>query len=60
METETNTEPRLLDNRLLDTDKTFDSFGFDDRLLKAIYQLNWKTPSLVQSAAIPLALQGKF
>jgi superfamily II DNA/RNA helicase len=45
---------------LLDEEKSFDSFGLDDRILKAIYKLSWKHPTVIQSAAIPLALQGMF
>lgn len=31
----------------------------DDRLLRSIRKQGWKNPFLIQSAAIPLALQGK-
>jgi superfamily II DNA/RNA helicase len=55
MEVETK---KSVDTSLLETEKTFESFGFDDRLLKAIFQQGWTKPSLVQASAIPLALEG--
>ncbi len=50
----------IVDDSLLEAEKTFESFGFDDRLLKAIYSQGWTQPSLVQASAIPLALEGTF
>nr|WCZ58633.1 ATP-dependent RNA helicase [Seculamonas ecuadoriensis] len=44
---------------LLDASKSFDSFKIDRRLTLAIMNLGWKKPTLVQSAAIPLILDGK-
>lgn len=38
---------------------TFDSLGLDPRLLQAVAQQNFSAPTLVQSKAIPLALEGK-
>ena len=38
---------------------TFDSLGLDHRLLQAVAQQNFSAPTLVQSKAIPLALEGK-
>uniref|UniRef100_A0A8D3AI10 Probable ATP-dependent RNA helicase DDX56 n=1 Tax=Scophthalmus maximus TaxID=52904 RepID=A0A8D3AI10_SCOMX len=33
--------------------------GIDDRLLKAVADLGWSQPTLIQEKAIPLALEGK-
>lgn len=38
---------------------TFNSLGLDSRLLQAVAQQNFSAPTLVQSKAIPLALEGK-
>lgn len=43
----------------IDESLTFDSFNLDPRLNQAIKQLGFKNPTLVQSKAIPLALQEK-
>ncbi|KAF6230653.1 hypothetical protein HO173_011190 [Letharia columbiana] len=37
----------------------FNSLGLDSRLLQAVAQQNFSAPTLVQSRAIPLALEGK-
>ncbi|XP_047503498.1 probable ATP-dependent RNA helicase DDX56 [Pieris napi] len=37
----------------------FHEMELDDRLLKAISQLGWSTPTLIQETAIPLLLEGK-
>ncbi|PRP87561.1 hypothetical protein PROFUN_04588 [Planoprotostelium fungivorum] len=37
----------------------FSDLHLDERLLQTIDSLGWKKPSLIQSAAIPLVLQGK-
>ncbi|XP_056129684.1 probable ATP-dependent RNA helicase DDX56 [Lampris incognitus] len=37
----------------------FHEMGLDDRLLKAIAELGWAQPTLIQEKAIPLALEGK-
>ncbi|XP_076876763.1 putative ATP-dependent RNA helicase DDX56 [Brachyhypopomus gauderio] len=37
----------------------FHEMGLDDRLLKAIADLGWAQPTLIQEKAIPLALDGK-
>ncbi|KAL3041845.1 hypothetical protein OYC64_019927 [Pagothenia borchgrevinki] len=37
----------------------FHEMGFDDRLLKAVADLGWSQPTLIQEKAIPLALEGK-
>ncbi|KAG7464204.1 putative ATP-dependent RNA helicase DDX56 [Solea senegalensis] len=37
----------------------FDEMGLDDRLLKAVADLGWSQPTLIQEKAIPLALEGK-
>ena len=39
--------------------QNFDSFGLDARLLKSIAQQKYPEPTLVQTRAIPAALQGK-
>lgn len=45
---------------LLDTESAgFSSLDLDARLLRAIAKLGFTHPTLVQSTAIPLALQGK-
>lgn len=36
----------------------FYEMGLDDRILKAIAQLGWKEPTMIQEKAIPLALDG--
>jgi ATP-dependent RNA helicase DDX56/DBP9 len=41
------------------SDNTFASLGLDSRLLQGIAKQNFKTPTLVQSKAIPLALEGR-
>lgn len=40
-------------------ESTFASLGLDPRLLQGIAKQNFKTPTLVQSKAIPLALNGR-
>lgn len=42
-----------------ETTATWESFRLDSRLLQAIASQNWKKPTLVQSKAIPLALDGR-
>ncbi|KAM4678042.1 putative ATP-dependent RNA helicase DDX56 [Discoglossus pictus] len=37
----------------------FHELGLDDRLLKAVADLGWAKPTLIQEKAIPLALEGK-
>ncbi|XP_022536589.2 probable ATP-dependent RNA helicase DDX56 [Astyanax mexicanus] len=37
----------------------FHEMGLDDRLLKAIADLGWAQPTLIQEKAVPLALEGK-
>ncbi|XP_029025049.1 probable ATP-dependent RNA helicase DDX56 isoform X1 [Betta splendens] len=37
----------------------FHELGLDDRVLKAIADLGWSQPTLIQEKAIPLALEGK-
>ncbi|XP_055331652.1 probable ATP-dependent RNA helicase DDX56 [Paramacrobiotus metropolitanus] len=37
----------------------FADMGLDERILKAIADLGWKEPTLIQERAIPLALDGK-
>ena len=43
----------------LGEESTFASLGLDSRLLQGIAKQNFKTPTLVQSKAIPLALNGQ-
>ena len=38
---------------------SFNALGLDSRLLQAVAQQNFSAPTLVQSRAIPLALEGK-
>ncbi|KAJ5054490.1 uncharacterized protein L3040_000764 [Drepanopeziza brunnea f. sp. 'multigermtubi'] len=40
-------------------DATFAALGLDSRLLQGIAKQNFQTPTLVQSKAIPLALEGR-
>lgn len=40
-------------------DHTFAGLGLDSRLLQGIVKQNFHTPTLVQSKAIPLALEGR-
>ncbi|XP_035996481.1 probable ATP-dependent RNA helicase DDX56 isoform X1 [Fundulus heteroclitus] len=37
----------------------FHEMGLDDRLVKAVADLGWSQPTLIQEKAIPLALEGK-
>ncbi|TNN41983.1 putative ATP-dependent RNA helicase DDX56 [Liparis tanakae] len=37
----------------------FHEMGLDDRLLKAVADLGWSHPTLIQEKAVPLALEGK-
>ncbi|XP_028835712.1 putative ATP-dependent RNA helicase DDX56 [Denticeps clupeoides] len=44
----------------METDRLrFHEMGLDDRLLKAVADLGWAEPTLIQEKAIPLALDGK-
>lgn len=43
----------------LDDSASWDAFGLDARLLQAIDHLGFKTPTLIQASAIPLALEEK-
>ncbi|XP_057674705.1 probable ATP-dependent RNA helicase DDX56 [Corythoichthys intestinalis] len=44
----------------METDRLqFHEMGLDDRLLKAVADLGWSQPTLIQEKAIPLALEGK-
>lgn len=51
----------MADARLVDTKSTFASFShlLDDRLLKALADMGFARPTLVQSKAIPLALESR-
>jgi ATP-dependent RNA helicase DDX56/DBP9 len=50
-----------MDARLVDTKSTFASFShiLDTRLLRALADLGFARPTLVQSKAIPLALESR-
>uniref|UniRef100_A0A0K2TD92 RNA helicase n=1 Tax=Lepeophtheirus salmonis TaxID=72036 RepID=A0A0K2TD92_LEPSM len=37
----------------------FNSMGLDDRLLESVAELGWSEPTLIQSRAVPLILEGK-
>ncbi|CAG89246.1 DEHA2F12232p [Debaryomyces hansenii CBS767] len=43
----------------VDDSTTWESFGLDARLLQAIDQLGFENPTLIQSSAIPLAIEEK-
>lgn len=43
----------------LDSSTSWDALGLDARLLQAVDHLGFKTPTLIQSSAIPLALEEK-
>ena len=49
----------MADQKILEKDQTFASFDLDPRLSRAIAQLEFTPPTLVQAKAIPLALAGK-
>ncbi|KAG0165085.1 ATP-dependent DNA/RNA helicase [Apophysomyces sp. BC1034] len=49
----------MAEQKLLEKNQTFASFDFDPRLARAIAQLNFTHPTLIQAKAIPLALAGK-
>ncbi|KAJ1973406.1 ATP-dependent DNA/RNA helicase [Dimargaris xerosporica] len=49
----------MAEQQLLDDSQTFASFDLDDRLLRGIAKMGFTNPTLVQAAAIPLALEGK-
>ncbi|EGC36067.1 hypothetical protein DICPUDRAFT_32400 [Dictyostelium purpureum] len=52
-------EEQNVSNDLMDLETTFDQMGLDSRILRALKKMGFKNPSLVQSKAIPLSLQGK-
>ncbi|KAG9086168.1 ATP-dependent DNA/RNA helicase [Ceratobasidium sp. UAMH 11750] len=51
----------MADEELLDTEQSFQAFSniIDSRLLRALADLGFARPTLVQSKAIPLALEGR-
>ncbi|CAO3618283.1 unnamed protein product [Cunninghamella echinulata] len=49
----------MANQHLLEENETFASFDFDPRLSRAIAQLQFVHPTLIQAKAIPLALAGK-
>uniref|UniRef100_A0A6J0SL63 RNA helicase n=1 Tax=Pogona vitticeps TaxID=103695 RepID=A0A6J0SL63_9SAUR len=42
-----------------EAEPSFAHLGLDDRLLRAVGELGWERPTLIQAEAIPLALEGK-
>src|SRR3954451_459819 len=40
-------------------EQTFSDLGLDDRVLKALKDVGYETPSAIQSATIPLLLEGR-
>lgn len=54
-----NVPTEVLPGRLDDGSAEFSTFGLDPRLLQAVVKQKWSKPTLVQSKAIPLALEGK-
>lgn len=52
-------EPKKDEVETRKEDVTFASLGLDPRLLQGIVKQNFHTPTLVQSKAIPLALEGR-
>jgi ATP-dependent RNA helicase DDX56/DBP9 len=51
----------MADAELIDTEQSFQAFSniVDSRLLRALADLGFARPTLVQSKAIPLALEGR-
>jgi superfamily II DNA/RNA helicase len=41
------------------SDVTFESLGITKVLCEAVSKLNWKSPTVIQQQAIPVALSGK-
>ncbi|KAJ4290253.1 ATP-dependent DNA/RNA helicase [Kalmusia sp. IMI 367209] len=54
-----STEPKKPAEELQTEATTFSSFGLDARLLRAVREQRWSSPTIVQEKAIPLALEGK-
>ncbi|XP_046716843.1 probable ATP-dependent RNA helicase DDX56 isoform X2 [Silurus meridionalis] len=55
-----STPTRTTFGESMDSDKMqFHEMGLDDRILKAVADLGWAQPTLIQEKAIPLALDGK-
>lgn len=50
-----------IETRLVDSKATFADFSnlLDDRILRALADIGFAKPTLVQSKAIPLALEGR-
>lgn len=49
----------VAEDAYVDDTKTFDSLNLDARLAQALKEMGFKHPTLVQSSAIPLAIEGK-
>ena len=51
----------MVESRLVETKATFASFShlLDSRLLRALADLGFARPTLIQAKAIPLALEGR-
>lgn len=47
------------DSKRQDPKPTFSDFGLDPRLVQAVAEEKYREPTLVQTKAIPLALEGK-
>ncbi|MDP2435713.1 MAG: DEAD/DEAH box helicase [archaeon] len=54
-----STSSELSSSKMSEEAKTFKELGLDARLLKAVQKKGFETPTPVQEAAIPLALQGR-
>jgi len=54
-ETEAQLEPA---NASTEVDSVFPDFGLDSRLLQSVTHQKWRTPTLVQSKAMPLIMDG--
>ena len=55
-----NDIPTVIDMKDAPKETTnFSVLGLDSRLLQAVAQQNFNTPTLVQARAIPLVLEGK-
>uniref|UniRef100_A0A6A7FVL9 RNA helicase n=1 Tax=Hirondellea gigas TaxID=1518452 RepID=A0A6A7FVL9_9CRUS len=52
-------EEYFKDSLHIDMTKTFESMNLDKKLMRAITELDYKTPTPIQAACIPVALAGK-
>ena len=51
--------PQVVDTDAPKSSRSFTDFGLDTRLLQAVTKEAWVTPTPVQQAVIPIALEGK-